>query len=123
MRVLTRFLVVFMTLRTLVQPHGVCLCDLSQGLERSIVQTFHTHIPLGPTEKEDPRVGCVLCKVPAGVRVQHVPPPPRPGPSPEPLSLSPEVPAAAPQSFFDAPEPPLRPPDCALYLSQCSLLI
>ena len=118
---LARFLVVFLTLRVLLQPHGVCLCELLEGLERSIARTFHTRSPLAPLEQEDPRQGCVTCKIPAGVPGEHVPPPP-PALCLEP-PLAPETPQPAPESFPHAPQPPPLPPTRALYLSYCSLVI
>ena len=121
MRLSARFLVVFLALRALLQPHGVCLCELLQGLEGSVARTFHIRLPLGPAEKEDPRQGCVLCKIPIGVRGEHAPAPQPPAPCLDPPPLAPETPTAAPEALSDSPQP--LSPARALYLSQCSLVI
>src|SRR4051794_5044254 len=81
-RVLTRFLVVFMALRVLAPP-GVCVCEVTRPVQCLLADACGAPRPPAHCDEEDPVCGCTLCQLPPGVVVKHVSTPP-PAPSAEP---------------------------------------
>jgi hypothetical protein len=121
-RVLTRLLVVFMALRVLAPP-GVCLCELTQPVERLLADAFGGPRPPAHCDEEDPLFGCTLCQLPPGVEAKHVPAPPPPSAASEPLAPLASASSPAHDSSLDSSLPTLPPAGRALYISHCAIVI
>ena len=121
MRILARFMVLFMALRVL-QPPGVCVCELSECVERFLDEALRGSHPSAPCPEEDPLYGCMLCQLPPGIEAKPTCAPPPPVCSPELLPFARAVASAPPRRLLDA-SVLWQLTECSLFLRHCSFLI
>jgi hypothetical protein len=123
---LNKTLFVLLTFRLLLPP-GICVCQWHSPAARMLAGLFNTGKevppPPPPENEDDHEPGCPASKLAAGMGLRPASPPPLlPGASPEPAAaaLPPACPAGArPEADF----PAFRPPESAVYLTVCALLL